>query len=153
MENFDCSTVARGRLAVLSAHLSASTDHHGAISTEILEFSGCSAAVAPPPNLKGSLILIDERTGKRYQVQVSEEGTIKATDFKKVLSRLNILLLFQSEIFCTSVIFYIGSESLPCFFIFDEVFKYVNLWDAFRFNLFLFRLFVENCESYIIYLD
>lgn len=84
MEKFDCSTVARGRLEVLSAHLSPSPDHSGAASTGILQYAGCSAAVAPPTNLKGSLVLIDERTGKKYQVEVSEEGTIKATDFKKV---------------------------------------------------------------------
>ncbi|KAK6134413.1 hypothetical protein DH2020_031845 [Rehmannia glutinosa] len=84
MEGVDHSTLARGRLAVLSAHLSASIDQPGAGYTGILESSGCSAAVAPPPNLKGSLIMVDERTGKKYQVQVSEEGTIKATDFKKI---------------------------------------------------------------------
>ncbi|KAK6134429.1 hypothetical protein DH2020_031827 [Rehmannia glutinosa] len=84
MEGVDHSTLARGRLAVLSAHLSASIDQPGAGYTRILESSSCSAAVAPPPNLKGSLIMVDERTGKKYQVQVSEEGTIKATDFKKI---------------------------------------------------------------------
>ncbi|KAL3848704.1 hypothetical protein ACJIZ3_010586 [Penstemon smallii] len=81
MENFDHSTVARARLAVLSAHLSAPIDVSGA---GIIESSSCSAAVAPPPYLKGSLSIVDERTGKRYQVQVSEEGTVKATDFKKI---------------------------------------------------------------------
>lgn len=84
MEDVDHSTVARGRLAVLSAHLSASFVQSGAFSPGILESSSCSAAVAPPPYLKGSLTLIDERTGNKYQVQVSEEGTIKATDLKKV---------------------------------------------------------------------
>ncbi|KAI3457092.1 hypothetical protein Pfo_013755 [Paulownia fortunei] len=86
MEGVDHSTVARGRLAVLSAHLSASFDQPGA---GILESSSCSAGVAPPPNLKGSLILVDERTGKKYQVQVSEEGTIKTTDFKKITTGKN----------------------------------------------------------------
>nr|GMD36018.1 citrate synthase, glyoxysomal-like [Ipomoea batatas] len=33
-----------------------------------------STALAPPPNLRGSLTIIDERTGQRYQVQVSDEG-------------------------------------------------------------------------------
>lgn len=84
MENFDRSATARGRLAVLSAHLSASADCSAAIATGVLEYSGCSAGAAPPPNLRGSVTLIDERTGRRYQVPVSEEGTIKATDLKKV---------------------------------------------------------------------
>lgn len=84
MENFD-SKLAWGRLAVLSSHLSASVNLNDPVSAGIVEASSCSAAVAPPPNLKGSLTIIDERTGKRYQVQVSEEGTIKATDLKKVI--------------------------------------------------------------------
>lgn len=80
MENCDLTATARGRLAVLSAHLSASPNRSGSF----LDFSGCSADVAPPTNLKGTLTLIDERTGIKYQVQVSQDGTIKATDLKKV---------------------------------------------------------------------
>ncbi|KAI3932946.1 hypothetical protein MKW98_029179, partial [Papaver atlanticum] len=42
-------------------------------------------ALPPPPlDLKGSLTIIDERTGKKYQIQVSENGTIKAADFRKI---------------------------------------------------------------------
>lgn len=81
MENFDPSATARGRLAVLSAHLSASANCSG---NGTLECFVCAADVAPPPNLGGKLTMIDERTGKRYQIQVSDEGTIKATDLKKV---------------------------------------------------------------------
>ncbi|XP_047949955.1 citrate synthase, glyoxysomal-like [Salvia hispanica] len=80
MENCDLTATARGRLAVLSAHLSASPNRSGSF----LDFSGCSADVAPPTNLKGTLTLIDERTGIKYQVQVSQDGTIKATDLKKI---------------------------------------------------------------------
>ncbi|KAL3821382.1 hypothetical protein ACJIZ3_007287 [Penstemon smallii] len=86
MESVDHSTVARGRLSVLAAHLSAPIDQSAA---EILESSSCSAAVVPPTNLNGSLSIIDERIGKRYEVQVSEEGTIKATDFKKITTGKN----------------------------------------------------------------
>lgn len=72
---------------MLSAHLSASADRSVAI-----ERSVCSADLAPPSNLRGALTLIDERTGKKYQVQVSEDGTIKATDLKKVtFSRVDVL--------------------------------------------------------------
>nr|GME07603.1 citrate synthase, glyoxysomal-like [Ipomoea batatas] len=88
MESGDCSTVARGRLAVLSAHLavSASINH----DAPALEASVVSAtALAPPPNLRGSLTIIDERTGQRYQVQVSEEGTVKAADLKKITTGKN----------------------------------------------------------------
>lgn len=84
METFD-QKLAWGRLAVFSSHLSASVNPLDAVSSGILEPSSCSSAVAPPSNLKGSLTIIDERTGKRYQVLVSEEGTVKATDLKKVI--------------------------------------------------------------------
>ncbi|CAA2977988.1 citrate synthase, glyoxysomal-like [Olea europaea subsp. europaea] len=83
METFD-QKLAWGRLAVFSSHLSALVNPLEAVSSAILEPSSCSAAGAPPSNLKGSLTIIDERTGKRYQVLVSEEGTVKATDLKKI---------------------------------------------------------------------
>ena len=97
MENLDSSVVARSRLAVLSAHLSASAshDHSDAVPSSILERSCVSAqSVPPPPNVKGALTIIDERTGKKYQVQVSEEGTIKATDLKKV----NFFFFFKKKL-------------------------------------------------------
>lgn len=103
MEGMDHSTVARGRLAVLSAHLSASFEKS---SAGVLVPSSCSAAVEPPPYLKGSLILVDDRTGKKYRVEVSEEGTIKATDLKKVfkicrhfclIDSLNVFVLILSN--------------------------------------------------------
>lgn len=86
MENGNSSAVARGRLAVLSAHLAASLDVSDSTASKLLDTSGVSSvsALAPPPNLKGALTIIDERTGKRYPVQITEDGTIKATDLKKV---------------------------------------------------------------------
>nr|GLL47257.1 citrate synthase, glyoxysomal-like [Ipomoea trifida]GMD84248.1 citrate synthase, glyoxysomal-like [Ipomoea batatas] len=88
MESGDCSTVARGRLAVLSAHLAASASiNHDAPALEASVVS--ATALAPPPNLRGSLTIIDERTGQRYQVQVSEEGTVKAADLKKITTGKN----------------------------------------------------------------
>lgn len=79
------SNVARGRLAVLAAHLSAAT-LESPVMASLLEANCVSArTMLPPPEaLKGTLTIVDERTGKRYQVQISEEGTIKATDLKKV---------------------------------------------------------------------
>nr|GEY42848.1 citrate synthase, glyoxysomal-like [Tanacetum cinerariifolium] len=80
------SIVARGRLAVLQAHLSSCVE-----SNDFIETSPVSAQVfvSPPPNLKGSLVIADERTGKKYKVQVSDEGTIKATDLKKITTGSN----------------------------------------------------------------
>ncbi|KAF5186466.1 Citrate synthase, glyoxysomal, partial [Thalictrum thalictroides] len=88
METIDQSKLARGRLAVLSSHLihSSESKTHSSSSSSLLETSSASSQnlVPPPGNLKGVLTIIDERTGKKYQVQVSEEGTVKATDFKKI---------------------------------------------------------------------
>ncbi|KAL5716546.1 citrate (Si)-synthase [Ranunculus cassubicifolius] len=83
METIDPAQLARGRLAILSSHLIQSSSHESQSSLE----SQCVSAqylIPPPGNLQGSLTIIDERTGKKYQVQVSEDGTIKATDFKKI---------------------------------------------------------------------
>lgn len=83
MERGKSSAVARSRLSVITAHLAAdySASSHGLETSSV---SAPTAAVSPPPNLKGALTIIDERTGKKYQVPVTEEGTVKATDFKKV---------------------------------------------------------------------
>ncbi|GFS45465.1 citrate synthase 2 [Actinidia rufa] len=87
----DPSIVARARLAVLSAHLSASVESDAFFSSPAIEASCVSAQtfVAPPPNVRGSLTVVDERTGKKYQVQVSDEGTVKATDLKKITTGKN----------------------------------------------------------------
>ncbi|KAL2496685.1 Citrate synthase 2 [Forsythia ovata] len=89
MDSANHSAMVRSRLAVLSAHLSASINPCDVVSMGILEPSSCSAAVAPPPKVGGSLTIVDDRTGKQYQVQVSEEGTIKATDLKTITTEKN----------------------------------------------------------------
>ncbi|CAM8954372.1 unnamed protein product [Rhodiola kirilowii] len=82
----DSSAVARSRLAVLAAHITLSLDQ----TTPCLEPSCVSAStVAPPGNLKGVLTVIDERTGRKYQLQVSEHGTVKAADFKEITTGKN----------------------------------------------------------------
>ncbi|KAF6173373.1 hypothetical protein GIB67_027068 [Kingdonia uniflora] len=82
------SMLARGRLAVLSSHLISSSEspNGGSIETSCVLSQDLAA---PPGNLKGLLSIVDERTGKKYQFQVSEEGTIKATDFKKITTGNN----------------------------------------------------------------
>ncbi|CAL5403935.1 unnamed protein product [Camellia sinensis] len=89
MERVDSSMVARGRLAVLSAHLSASVESEAFVPVIEASCVSSQSVIAPPPNLKGSLTIIDERTGKKHQFQVSEEGTVKATDFKKITTGKN----------------------------------------------------------------
>ncbi|KAG5053347.1 hypothetical protein JHK87_005545 [Glycine soja] len=76
---------AHGRLAMLAAHLLPSQlTHHGALHPLHL-----SSQLPPPPNLAGTLTVVDERTGKKYQLHVSKEGTVKASDFKKILTGKN----------------------------------------------------------------
>jgi citrate synthase len=48
----------------------------------VLERSPVSAVA--PATRPGVLAVVDTRTGKRYEVKVSEDGTVRATDFKKV---------------------------------------------------------------------
>ncbi|RWW02962.1 hypothetical protein GW17_00033920 [Ensete ventricosum] len=80
----DPSELARGRLAVLSAHLAADLSSFGL--TPALERSPALSVEASRPsgNLGGSMTVIDERTVYKYVLQVSPEGTVKAPDFKKV---------------------------------------------------------------------
>lgn len=82
-DSMDRTDPARGRLAVLSSHLPGAAVE-GADSAAALERSQVSAA--PPGTRAGVLAVVDTRTGKRYEVKVSEDGTVRATDFKKVTS-------------------------------------------------------------------
>lgn len=79
---------SRNRLAVLTAHLTAVDPGDLSASPTTLHRNCVSAQtfVPPPGNLKGTITVVDERTGKKYQIDVSEDGTIKATDLKKVIS-------------------------------------------------------------------
>ena len=40
--------------------------------------------LASAEKTQDSLTVVDNRTGKRYNIPISEGGTIKATDFKQV---------------------------------------------------------------------
>ncbi|XP_058788209.1 citrate synthase 3, peroxisomal-like [Vicia villosa] len=79
---------ARNRLATLTAHLlpSSSTTAEGLIQPLHLS---ASSGISPPPNVKGSLTVVDERTGKKYSIEVTPDGTVKANDFKKISTGKN----------------------------------------------------------------
>ncbi|KAJ0986455.1 hypothetical protein J5N97_004811 [Dioscorea zingiberensis] len=79
---FDPTDLARGRLAVISAHLAAPCIS----SAPDLEVSPVSVqdVAGAPRGLGGALTVIDQRTGKKYEIKVSDEGTVKASDFKKI---------------------------------------------------------------------
>ncbi|CAN8279961.1 unnamed protein product [Cochlearia groenlandica] len=73
---------AKTRLAVLSAHLSSSKNM---LTATIKPWCTSShTSVTQHGTLKGNLTILDERTGKNYQVNVSEEGTVKSIDLKKI---------------------------------------------------------------------
>ena len=43
------------------------------------------ASTRPKPGGgEGTLTVVDNRTGKKYEIKISEGGTIKATDLKKI---------------------------------------------------------------------
>ncbi|XP_072995540.1 citrate synthase, glyoxysomal-like [Typha latifolia] len=86
--SFDPTTLARGRLAVLSSHLASPS--FGELSP-ILEASPVSAngITGSPADLAGSLTVVDWRTGKKYEIKVSDEGTVRATDLKKITTGKN----------------------------------------------------------------
>lgn len=75
---------AHGRLAVISSHIPALTGGKARLAQ--LERSPVSVqdSMALGRNLGGSITVVDGRTGKKYEFKVSDEGTIKATDFKKI---------------------------------------------------------------------
>ncbi|KAK4484554.1 hypothetical protein RD792_007138 [Penstemon davidsonii] len=85
MESVDHSTVARGRLSVLAAHLSAPIDQSAA---GILVSPSCSAAVAPPTNLNGSLSIIDERIGKSMRFRSQKKALSKPPNSKSEMLRI-----------------------------------------------------------------
>ncbi|CAE6045842.1 unnamed protein product [Arabidopsis arenosa] len=77
----EISERVRARLAVLSAHLAEGKQDSPAIERWC---TSADTSVAPPGSLKGTLTIVDERTGKKYKVPVSDDGTVKAVDFKKI---------------------------------------------------------------------
>ncbi|PKA64626.1 Citrate synthase, glyoxysomal [Apostasia shenzhenica] len=82
--SFEPAAMARGRLAVLTAHVMGGADADGLPA--VLEASPVSAqeTALPQGNLGGRLKVTDARTGKQYDIEISDEGTVKATDLKKI---------------------------------------------------------------------
>ncbi|KAL1189789.1 Citrate synthase 2, peroxisomal [Cardamine amara subsp. amara] len=75
------------RLAVLSSHLAVSEPAEVEQVLPAIKPWCTSAHMSAAPHgssLKGNLKIFDERTGKKYEVPVSENGTVKAVDLKKI---------------------------------------------------------------------
>ena len=78
------------RLTILRGHLESGSS----ISSRSLEAVTTSAEIAPKfSGGAGTLTVVDNRTGKKYEFDISEGGTVKATDFKKVSTRCRLLCL------------------------------------------------------------
>ncbi|KAL2316787.1 hypothetical protein Fmac_030663 [Flemingia macrophylla] len=75
----DSYAVARGRLAMLSAHLLPSEPAVDDVFCPLPLSAQLSSA-----NFNGTLTVIDDRTGKNYHLQISKDGTLKASDLKKI---------------------------------------------------------------------
>lgn len=72
--------VAATRLQLLSAHLIPAEGEEAVVYR-----LDASAAVRPVPGGgKGRLHVVDERTGRKYDIEVNDDGAIRASDFKKV---------------------------------------------------------------------
>ncbi|KAG0590595.1 hypothetical protein KC19_1G112800 [Ceratodon purpureus] len=71
------------RLTILRGHLESGSS----ISSRSLEAVTTSAEIAPKfSGGAGTLTVVDNRTGKKYEFDISEGGTVKATDFKKIVA-------------------------------------------------------------------
>ncbi|CAH2063631.1 unnamed protein product [Thlaspi arvense] len=76
----------KARVTVLSAHLAVSDPVGLGQVLPAIEPWCTSAHTSGTPHgsLKGSLTIVDERTGTKYQVPVSEDGTVKSIGLKKI---------------------------------------------------------------------
>jgi hypothetical protein len=126
--------VARDRLAVLTAHLAASVDCIEVAPALEPHCLSAQTVVPPPGNLRGSLTIVDERTGKKYQVPVSEEGTVKATELKKVC-----IYMFAYEDW---IFLYLRFNCLNGF---DFVFVLIWVWFCLCISLFCSILWSDAC--------
>ena len=81
------SSAAAVRIAALQRHLQAHRIENGA--EQCVELQDTKAESDPkerpaPGGGPGSLSIVDNRTGKKYEIPVSDHGTIKGTDLKKI---------------------------------------------------------------------
>lgn len=77
-------TANRRRLSVIASHLF--TPPASTLDPK-LHASPVSAqgAIGAPGNRAGRLTVLDERTRKTYTIDISQDGTVRAIDLKKVL--------------------------------------------------------------------
>ncbi|CAN0897345.1 Citrate synthase, glyoxysomal [Linum grandiflorum] len=80
------SSTATARLAVLAAHLAAaaSVESPTTFTGGIERLVVLSKENDRTANLKGTITVVNEKTGQTHKLPVSEHGTVSASDFKKI---------------------------------------------------------------------
>ena len=81
------NSAAADRIAALQRHL-----HLHQIENEVQSSVECQSSKAEsdpkerpaPGGGPGSLSVVDNRTGKKYDIPISDHGTIKGTDLKRI---------------------------------------------------------------------
>lgn len=81
------SSAAAVRIAALQRHLQAHSEESDA--EQCIEVHNTKADTSPkerpaPGGGPGSLSVLDNRTGKKYEIPISDHGTVKGTDLKKI---------------------------------------------------------------------
>lgn len=81
------SSAAAVRIAALQRHLQAHSEESDA--EQCVEVQNTKADTGPkerpaPGGGPGSLSVLDNRTGKKYEIPISDHGTVKGTDLKKI---------------------------------------------------------------------
>lgn len=81
------NSAAADRIATLQRHLQAHRIESGA--EQCIEIQSTKADINPkerpaPGGGPGTLTVVDNRTGKKYDIPISDHGTIKGTDLKKI---------------------------------------------------------------------
>ena len=70
----------QSRFQVLFRHLAQEDNEEHQVAR-----SDVSAAIRPlPGGGRGHLHVVDERTGKKYEININDDGAVRASDFKKV---------------------------------------------------------------------
>ncbi|AES70346.1 hypothetical protein MTR_3g051920 [Medicago truncatula] len=100
---------AHNRLATLIAHLLPPSTTSSSALIQPLHLSA-SSRISPPLNLKGTLTIVDDRTGKKYNIEVFPDGTIKSNDFKNVMDVSALFPNWLSE--SSSILFFACWEGL-----------------------------------------
>ena len=76
---------AANRIAQLQRHLQAhSLEPQGELQLEDTKANSDPKERPAPGGGPGTLSVTDNRTGKKYEIEISDHGTIKGTDLKKI---------------------------------------------------------------------